>query len=260
MDNRSLAVRPSGMATPGGYPNRAAPDRRGELAAGIERSAQRRIKAPGNAVGRGPNVRSMDRNRQGKRHDRFGKQRVHRGGGAGHRRDQAALRRRARRGGEGAGRSGRARGAAVAGIARRRHVLLEGVPGLAKTLSISTLAATIECRFSRNPVHPGHAAGRRHRHAGLQSAQRHLFRAQGGRCSATWCWPTKSTGRRPRCRRRCWRRCRSGRSPWARRPSPWSSLPGDGHPEPHRAGRYVSAARSPARPLHHEAAGGLSES
>ena len=29
------------------------------------------------------------------------------------------------------------------------HVLLEGVPGLAKTLAISTLAATVECRFSR---------------------------------------------------------------------------------------------------------------
>ena len=29
------------------------------------------------------------------------------------------------------------------------HVLLEGVPGLAKTLAIRTLAATIDCRFSR---------------------------------------------------------------------------------------------------------------
>ena len=29
------------------------------------------------------------------------------------------------------------------------HVLLEGVPGLAKTLAISTLAATVDCRFSR---------------------------------------------------------------------------------------------------------------
>ena len=29
------------------------------------------------------------------------------------------------------------------------HVLLEGVPGLAKTLAISTLAAAIDCRFSR---------------------------------------------------------------------------------------------------------------
>ena len=29
------------------------------------------------------------------------------------------------------------------------HVLLEGVPGLAKTLAVSTLAATVDCRFSR---------------------------------------------------------------------------------------------------------------
>ena len=29
------------------------------------------------------------------------------------------------------------------------HVLLEGVPGLAKTLAVSTLAATLDCRFAR---------------------------------------------------------------------------------------------------------------
>ena len=29
------------------------------------------------------------------------------------------------------------------------HVLLEGVPGLAKTLAVGTLAATVDCRFSR---------------------------------------------------------------------------------------------------------------
>ena len=29
------------------------------------------------------------------------------------------------------------------------HVLLEGVPGLAKTLAISTLAAAVDCRFAR---------------------------------------------------------------------------------------------------------------
>ena len=29
------------------------------------------------------------------------------------------------------------------------HVLLEGVPGLAKTLAVSTLAATVDCQFSR---------------------------------------------------------------------------------------------------------------
>ena len=33
------------------------------------------------------------------------------------------------------------------------HVLLEGVPGLAKTLVVSTLAEAVECSFSPHPVH-----------------------------------------------------------------------------------------------------------
>ena len=44
------------------------------------------------------------------------------------------------------------------------HVLLEGVPGLGKTLLVKTLAEGLELSFSRDPVHAGPDAGRHHRH------------------------------------------------------------------------------------------------
>src|SRR6266498_4471624 len=37
----------------------------------------------------------------------------------------------------------------IIGLLANGHVLLEGVPGLAKTLSVKTLAASITVRFSR---------------------------------------------------------------------------------------------------------------
>ena len=52
------------------------------------------------------------------------------------------------------------------------HVLLEGVPGLAKTLTVRTLAETISTSFSRIQFTPGPAAGRRRRHADLRSVHR----------------------------------------------------------------------------------------
>ena len=66
-------------------------------------------------------------------------------------------------------------------------------------------------------------------------------RSARARCSPTCCWPTRSTGRRPRPRRRCSRRWRSGRSAWtasrARCPTrSWSSRP-----------RTRSSTRAPTR-------------
>ena len=39
--------------------------------------------------------------------------------------------------------------ALLTGLLARGHILLEGVPGLAKTLSVKTLASTIQAKFSR---------------------------------------------------------------------------------------------------------------
>ena len=47
------------------------------------------------------------------------------------------------------------------------HVLLEGVPGLAKTLTVKTLAEVLGGTFKPHPVHPRPRARRPHRHAHL---------------------------------------------------------------------------------------------
>ena len=46
------------------------------------------------------------------------------------------------------------------GLLADGHVLLEGVPGLAKTLAVRTLASTIAAGFQPDPVHPRPAARR----------------------------------------------------------------------------------------------------
>ena len=46
----------------------------------------------------------------------------------------------------------------------RGHCLLEGVPGLAKTLMISTLSRTLNLTLQPHPVHARPDAGRHHRH------------------------------------------------------------------------------------------------
>ena len=48
----------------------------------------------------------------------------------------------------------------------RGHCLLVGVPGLAKTLLISTLAKSLSLSLQPHPVHPRPDARRHHRHRG----------------------------------------------------------------------------------------------
>ena len=69
------------------------------------------------------------------------------------------------------------------GLLSNGHVLLEGVPGLAKTLAITTLAKAVDANFSSSAV----------------------------RSSLTSSWPMRSTARRPKCSRPSSRRCRSVR-------------------------------------------------
>jgi len=64
--------------------------------------------------------------------------------------------------------------------ARARHLLVEGVPGLAKTITVKTLATTLRGSFKRIPVHARPGAGRPGRHAHLQPEDgrvQHLARA-----------------------------------------------------------------------------------
>ena len=98
----------------------------------------------------------------------------------------------------------------VAALLVRGHVLLEGVPGVAKTLLVKTLARRSTSTFNRiqftPDLMPSDITGQT-----ILDVATATFRFREGRCSRTCCWPTRSTARRPRPRPRCWRRWRSGR-------------------------------------------------
>jgi MoxR-like ATPase len=90
------------------------------------------------------------------------------------------------------------------------HLLVEGVPGLAKTLTVKTLARTVRGSFKRiqftPDLVPADLVGTR-----IYNQKTGEFGTSWARCSPTCCWPTRSTARRPRCRARCSRSCRSAR-------------------------------------------------
>ena len=105
------------------------------------------------------------------------------------------------------------------GLLAGGHVLLEGVPGLAKTLTVAHALRRAPGAVRAHPVHARPAARRPHRHAHLPPAGRRRSPPRRARSSPTSCSPTRSTARPPRCRARCSRPCRSARSPSATRPS-----------------------------------------
>ncbi len=93
------------------------------------------------------------------------------------------------------------------------HVLLEGVPGTAKTLLARAFATTLALEFRRiqftPDLMPGDVIG-----TNLFNFQTSaLFASCADRSSPTCCWPTRSTALRPRPRPPCWRPCRNGESP-----------------------------------------------
>ena len=65
------------------------------------------------------------------------------------------------------------------GLLSNGHILLEGVPGLAKTLAITTLAKAVDACFSRIQFTPRPAARRPDRHADLLAEERGFRRTQG---------------------------------------------------------------------------------
>ena len=62
----------------------------------------------------------------------------------------------------------------------RGHLLVEGVPGLAKTMAIKTLAAGDRRRVPAHPVHPRPGARRRRRHPHLQPEATASSRSRSG--------------------------------------------------------------------------------
>ena len=99
----------------------------------------------------------------------------------------------------------------VAALLVRGHVLLEGVPGVAKTLLVKALAAAARPRFKRVQFTPDLMPSDVIGQVDLRAERRRRSASARGRCSPTCCSPTRSTARRRRPRRRCSRRWRSGR-------------------------------------------------
>src|SRR6185369_4142805 len=99
----------------------------------------------------------------------------------------------------------------VVALLARGHILVEGVPGLAKTMAIKTLAEAIGGEFKRiqftPDLVPADLVGRGSTIRRAASSTPRLARS-----SPTCCWPMRSTARRPRCRARCSKSCRSARS------------------------------------------------
>ena len=91
----------------------------------------------------------------------------------------------------------------IVALLARGHVLVEGVPGLAKTMAIKTLGRPIGGEFKRIQFTPDLVPADLDRHPHLQPARRASSRPRSDRCSPTCCSPTRSTGRPPRCRARC---------------------------------------------------------
>lgn len=90
------------------------------------------------------------------------------------------------------------------------HILLEGVPGLAKTLALKTLASLVNAKFNRiqftPDMLPADIVGTE-----IYDPREARFRVKHARFSPTSSLPMKSTARRPRCKAHCLRRCRRNR-------------------------------------------------
>jgi len=90
----------------------------------------------------------------------------------------------------------------VVALLARGHLLVEGVPGLAKTMAIKTLAASIGGEFKRiqftPDLVPADLIGTRICNQKTGESTRRWVR-----CSPTSCSRTRSIGRRPRSRARC---------------------------------------------------------
>ena len=86
------------------------------------------------------------------------------------------------------------------GLLSDGHILLEGVPGLAKTLAIKTLSQLISADYSRIQFTPDLLP------ADVIGTQ---IYSQKDLCLPTSSWQMRSTVLQPRCRVPCSRRCRN---------------------------------------------------
>ena len=100
----------------------------------------------------------------------------------------------------------------LVGLLARGHILLEGVPGLAKTLMLKTLADTLKATFHRiqftPDLLPADLTG-----TSVYNPGSGEFSIKKGPLFANLILPTRSTALQPRSRAPCWKRWRSSKSP-----------------------------------------------
>ena len=105
------------------------------------------------------------------------------------------------------------------GLLTGGHILLEGVPGLAKTLTVNTICKTISAKFQRlqftPDLLPADVIG-----TVIYNQQRGEFTAKKGPdLREPRARRRDQPSARPRCKAPCSKRCRSNRSPSATRPT-----------------------------------------
>lgn len=108
------------------------------------------------------------------------------------------------------------------GLLSNGHILLEGVPGLAKTLAIKSLANTISAKFSRiqftPDLLPADLLGTM-----IYSQKKRNFPLKRGQFLQISFWQMRLTVPRQRCSLPFWKPCRSDRLPSATPPSNWKN-------------------------------------
>ena len=136
-------------------------------------------------------------------------------------------------------------------------MLLEDVPGVAKTMLARALARSVGCAFKRiqctPDLLPTDMTG-----VSIFNQKTAEFEFRAGPVFAQMCSPTKSTAPRRAPKRPCSKPWPSAESPRTARLTPQAAVLGHRHAKSDRPRRHVPAAGSPARPLPHPAQSGLS--
>ena len=144
--------------------------------------------------------------------------------------------------------------AAVAGLLVallcRGHILLEGVPGVAKTLLVRSAGRRARRRDQAGPVHPRPDAGRPHRLAGLRRRARATSPSAPGPVFTNLLLADEINRTPPEDPVGA-ARGDGGAAGQRRRPAAPAAraVHGRRHPEPRRVRRHLPAARGPARPV-----------
>jgi MoxR-like ATPases len=131
----------------------------------------------------------------------------------------------------------------MVGLISNGHILLEGVPGLAKTLALKTLASAIGLHFQRlqftPDMLPADIVGTM-----IYNPRDGSFSTKHGPVFSNLILRTRSIARPPRCKAHCSKRCRNVRSRSAMKRIVCRIRFLSRNAKPARAGRHLSAAGS----------------